>query len=132
MAVTIRPVGQGDRAVWQRLFTAYVAFYKLDLAPASAGAVWGWVHDPENPFWADLAVSAAGEAVGLVHHHLMHRSLGGSMTCVPVRPPCGARGARAGCRARDDRACARSRASARLARPALADRRKQRRGARAL
>lgn len=81
MAVTIRPVGQGDRAVWQRLFTAYVAFYKLDLAPASAGAVWGWVHDPENPFWADLAVSAAGEAVGLVHHHLMHRSLGGSMTC---------------------------------------------------
>lgn len=79
--LTIRPVAEGDREVWQRLFAAYAAFYKLDLAPTAAEAVWGWIHDPANLFWADLALSEAGAAVGLVQYQLMHRSLGGSMTC---------------------------------------------------
>ena len=81
MTVMIRPVSATDRATWQRLFAAYAAFYKLELAPATAEAVWGWIHDPENPFWADLALDAAGLPVGLVQYQLMHRSLGGSMTC---------------------------------------------------
>jgi ribosomal protein S18 acetylase RimI-like enzyme len=81
MAVTIRPVKIADRVVWQRLFAAYAAFYKLELTEAVAEAVWGWIHDPENPFWADLAVDESGVALGLVQYQLMHRSLGGAMTC---------------------------------------------------
>lgn len=81
MRVTIRQVGPEDHTAWLRLFAAYAAFYQIDLAPATAAAVWGWIHEPENLFWADLAVTAGGEAVGLVQYQLMHRSLGGSMTC---------------------------------------------------
>ncbi|MBW6507107.1 MAG: GNAT family N-acetyltransferase [Rhodobacteraceae bacterium] len=81
MAVTVRPVEHTDRAAWQQLFAAYAAFYRLALAEDTAEAVWGWIHDPLNPFWADLAIAPDGLAVGLVQYQLMHRSLGGSMTC---------------------------------------------------
>ena len=81
MPVTIRPVALDDREAWQRLFADYATFYKLTLAPETADAVWGWIHDPQNPFWADLAITPDGVAVGLVQYQLMHRSLGGSMTC---------------------------------------------------
>lgn len=81
MSVTIRPVGASDRAVWQGLFAAYSDFYRIALTPSVADAVWGWIGDAQEPFWADLAMAPDGQAVGLVQYQLMHRSLGGSMTC---------------------------------------------------
>lgn len=81
MAVTIRPVQTGDHADWLGLFTAYARFYRQDLPPETARIVWDWIHDFANPFWADLAIDGDGVAVGLVQYQLMHRSLGGGMTC---------------------------------------------------
>ncbi|MFD1880396.1 GNAT family N-acetyltransferase [Paracoccus pacificus] len=81
MSVSISPVTPADRAEWERLFLAYGAFYKTDLPPQVIENVWGWINDPQNPFWADIARTGDGRAVGLVQYQLMHRSLGGSMTC---------------------------------------------------
>lgn len=80
MTVTIRPVADGDRAEWQRLFQAYAGFYKTSVTPQSFDAVWGWIFDPANDFWCDVAETEAG-IVGFTQYQLMHRSLGGSMVC---------------------------------------------------
>lgn len=77
----IRPATPDDRALWQPLFEAYAAFYNTPLTPQTFDTVWGWIHDPENPFWCDLALSTDGRPLGLVQYQLMHRSLGGSMVC---------------------------------------------------
>lgn len=81
MNVTIRPVETQDRPVWDAFFAAYAAFYNVTPPPGAAEAVWGWIHDPANPFWCDIARDAQGNPLGFVQYQLMHRSLGGSMVC---------------------------------------------------
>lgn len=82
-APAIRPVSAADRAVWETLFRGYAAFYKTDPAPVLE-KVWGWITDPDEPYWADIAwvegaPGAAGTgALGLVQYSLMHRSLSGA------------------------------------------------------
>jgi GNAT superfamily N-acetyltransferase len=80
MTLTIRPVAAEDRPVWEALFDGYAAFYKTEVTAEAKAAVWGWIHDPEEPYWADLAV-LDGVAVGLVQYQLMHRSLSGAKVC---------------------------------------------------
>lgn len=77
----IRPATPDDRALWQPLFEAYAKFYATPLTDRTKDTVWDWIHDPENPFWCDLAFSDGGLPVGFVQYQLMHRSLGGSMVC---------------------------------------------------
>ena len=43
--------------------------------------VWGWIADPENDFWCDLAVSSDGRIIGLVHYQLWHSSMTAGMAC---------------------------------------------------
>lgn len=81
MTVTIRPVAPQDRPVWDGFFAAYAAFYHVTPPDGAAEAVWGWIQDPANPFWCDIAWDAEGRALGFVQYQLMHRSLGGSMVC---------------------------------------------------
>ncbi|AOZ69656.1 hypothetical protein LPB142_10285 [Rhodobacter xanthinilyticus] len=76
MSLTIRPVEGPDRAAWETLFRGYAAFYATDPAPVLE-RVWGWVTDPEEPYWAEIAWGEAGQALGLVQYSLMHRSLSG-------------------------------------------------------
>ncbi|MFT3687512.1 GNAT family N-acetyltransferase [Paenirhodobacter sp.] len=78
MAV-LQPVGPGDRADWEALFRGYAAFYRVD-ARAAEEAVWGWIQDPEEPYWSVIARDEAGRALGLVQYSLMHRSLSGAQT----------------------------------------------------
>lgn len=78
---TIRAATPQDRALWQPLFEGYAAFYNTPLTPQTLDTVWGWIHDPDNPFWCDLALAGDGTPLGLVQYQLMHRSLGGSMVC---------------------------------------------------
>jgi GNAT superfamily N-acetyltransferase len=80
MPLTIRAVAVEDRPVWEALFDGYAAFYKTTVSAEAKAAVWGWIFDPEEPYWADLAL-LDGEAVGLVQYQLMHRSLSGAMVC---------------------------------------------------
>lgn len=77
----IRPATQADRTLWQPLFDAYAAFYNTALTDQTRDSVWNWIHDPENPFWCDLALAEDGTPLGFVQYQLMHRSLGGSMVC---------------------------------------------------
>lgn len=81
MTVTIRPLTPHDRAVWEDLFAAYAAFYNTTLPDGAFDTVWGWIFDPKNDFWCDLAVTDDGTAVGFTQYQLMHRSLGASMVC---------------------------------------------------
>lgn len=81
MAVTIRPLSPGDRAVWEKMFQAYAAFYKTRIPDGGFDAVWGWIFDPANDFWCDLAIEESGKVIGFTQYQLMHRSLGGTMVC---------------------------------------------------
>lgn len=77
----IRPVTPEDHAEWRSLFQGYADFYNTPMTDQTAAAVWSWIHDPDNPFWCDLAIGADGRALGFTQYQLMHRSLGGSMVC---------------------------------------------------
>jgi len=77
----LRPATTEDRALWQPLFEAYAAFYNTPLTPQTLDTVWGWIHDPANPFFCTLALADDGSPLGLAQYQLMHRSLGGSMVC---------------------------------------------------
>ena len=78
MTVKIRPVATGDHARWREMFLAYGEFYKVTVSPETLQTVWDWIHDADEPFWADMAVAEDGALVGLTQYQLMHRSLGGS------------------------------------------------------
>ncbi|MEZ5923400.1 MAG: GNAT family N-acetyltransferase [Hyphomicrobiaceae bacterium] len=79
MTATIRPVQQPEKARWEELFRAYGTFYKVDVTPQAVEAVWGWIHDPAEPFWCDVAEDGQGKLIGMTQYQMMHRSLGGSM-----------------------------------------------------
>lgn len=81
MPLTIRGVRQEDRAEWERLFQAYAAFYKTTVDAAAMERVWGWIFDPANDFWCDLAWTDEGRIAGFTQYQLMHRSLSGAMVC---------------------------------------------------
>ena len=81
MSRSIRPIEETDRDRWQELFRAYLDFYAVEPHPDRIETVWGWIFDPQNDFWCDLALDADGRPVGLAHYQLMHNSLEGSMVC---------------------------------------------------
>lgn len=70
--VLIRPVTSEDQAVWLPLWTAYLAFYKTELADAVTQSTWQRLLDPDEPTNAALAWQD-GNAVGMVHF-IYHRS----------------------------------------------------------
>jgi ribosomal protein S18 acetylase RimI-like enzyme len=79
MAVRIRPLTPADRSRWEELFRARGRFYKLELAPATVDAVWGWIFGGKKPVGCDVALDQAARSVGIDQHQLMHRSLGGGL-----------------------------------------------------
>lgn len=81
MSVSIRAAADRDRARWEELFAAYARFYKTTVPAGGFDTVWGWVFDPANDFWCDVAEGADGTLVGFTQYQLMHRSLGASMVC---------------------------------------------------
>lgn len=81
MPVTIRPLRETERPRWEEMFQAYAEFYKTAVPEGGFDTVWGWIFDPANPFWCDLAEAEDGSVVGFTQYQLMHRSLGGGMVC---------------------------------------------------
>ncbi len=57
MSLTIRPIEPSDRAVWEKLFTAYGVFYETDFDAPVIDGVWRWLMDAEHPVNALVAVS---------------------------------------------------------------------------
>ena len=81
MTITIRPLGENDRAAWERMFQAYAEFYKTSIPDGGFDRVWAWIFDPANDFWCDIAERDDEGPIGFTQYQLMHRSLGGGMVC---------------------------------------------------
>ena len=80
MSITVRPVAQEDRTVWEQMFNAYAEFYNTSIPNGGSDAVWGWIFDPANDFWCDIA-EQDNKVIGFTQYQLMHRSLGANMVC---------------------------------------------------
>jgi GNAT superfamily N-acetyltransferase len=74
----IRAVTAADRAVWDRLYAGYAAFYKVEQTAAMRDRVWGWLmdagHDTEG-----LVAELDGVVVGLAHYRSFARPLSASV-----------------------------------------------------
>jgi GNAT superfamily N-acetyltransferase len=81
MAAKIRALQNEDRAIWEQMFKSYAEFYKTSVPEGGFDTVWGWIFDDQNDFWCAVAENADGQVVGFTQYQLMHRSLGGGMTC---------------------------------------------------
>ena len=81
MALTIRPVQQNEKEIWDQLFQGYVEFYKLTTTQEQRDKVWSWIFDDDENFWCAVAENDQGQVIGFTQYQLMHRSLGGTMTC---------------------------------------------------
>ena len=66
-----------DYGEWRRLFDGYAAFYGVSMDDAKAGAVWGWLLDPDHALEGLLVRDGAEQAVGLAHVRACPRPLGG-------------------------------------------------------
>jgi GNAT superfamily N-acetyltransferase len=72
MTLHIRDLAAADRAQWDRLWAAYLVFYKSALAPAVTDLTFKRLLDPAEPMFA-LVAEDAGEVIGLVHC-VLHRA----------------------------------------------------------
>ncbi|MDP3264535.1 MAG: GNAT family N-acetyltransferase [Tabrizicola sp.] len=66
-AAVIRDAGPGDKAGWQELWAAYLAFYEVDLPQQVTEATWQRLMDPASPVKARL-VEAEGRVAGFAIH----------------------------------------------------------------
>ncbi|AZL60867.1 GNAT family N-acetyltransferase [Tabrizicola piscis] len=64
---TIQDATPGDEAAWRALWDQYLAFYKVDLAPAISAATWARLMDPASPVKARLAL-VDGQVMGFAIH----------------------------------------------------------------
>lgn len=68
MSVTIRPVGENDRAAWGELYTGYAAFYKVPQTEEMRDTVFGWLMDAGHQTGGLVAEDADGKIIGLTHY----------------------------------------------------------------
>jgi GNAT superfamily N-acetyltransferase len=70
--VSIRPVGEDERAAWEPLWQGYLTFYKTKLPPENTDTAWKRFHDPDEPMFL-LGAYVDGKLNGIVHY-IFHRS----------------------------------------------------------
>jgi GNAT superfamily N-acetyltransferase len=70
--VSIRPVGEDERAAWEPLWQGYLTFYKTSLPPENTDVAWKRFHDPDEPMFL-LGAYVDGKLTGIVQY-LFHRS----------------------------------------------------------
>ena len=68
----IRALRGEDRAPWETLWRAYLAFYESEVAPEVTNGTWARLHDTAEPMFA-LGAFKDDTLVGIVHY-LFHRS----------------------------------------------------------
>lgn len=68
MSVTIRQVREADRAAWERLFKAYIVFYKASVPDEVIAMTWQrLLAGPPNGFLGLVAADAEDTPVGIAH-----------------------------------------------------------------
>lgn len=70
--VSIRPVGEDERAAWEPLWQGYLTFYAAKLPPENSDVAWARFHDPNEPMFL-LGAYVDGKLTGIVHY-IFHRS----------------------------------------------------------
>ncbi|MFZ3583857.1 GNAT family N-acetyltransferase [Loktanella sp. DJP18] len=75
MEVMVRPVALDDRAVWDRLYAGYAAFYRVDQTAAMRDTVWHWLMDDGHGTEGLVACAADGSVIGLAHFRAFARPL---------------------------------------------------------
>jgi GNAT superfamily N-acetyltransferase len=70
--ITIRPLARADRAQWEPLWQAYLAFYETSVPAEVTELTFARFFDESEPMHA-LVAEREGEVVGIVHY-LFHRS----------------------------------------------------------
>ena len=72
VGVIIRPIRPDERAVWEPLWQAYLAFYETTVPDSVTDITWTRLHDPAEPMFA-LGAYVDGTLKGIVQY-LFHRS----------------------------------------------------------
>lgn len=67
--LAIRDAAPADEARWRALWDAYLAFYRLDLAPGVTAATWARLMDGASPLKARLAFRGGDPAGFAVYQH---------------------------------------------------------------
>lgn len=70
--VSIRPVGEDERAAWEPLWQGYLTFYKASVPAENTDTAWKRFHDPDEPMFL-LGAYVDGKLTGMVHY-IFHRS----------------------------------------------------------
>jgi GNAT superfamily N-acetyltransferase len=70
--IDIRAVSLNERAVWERLWTGYLEFYKTSVPRETYDVTWARLNDPNEPVHL-LGAYVDGKLAGIVHY-LFHRS----------------------------------------------------------
>lgn len=78
MDLKVRAVALGDRAMWDRLYAGYAAFYRVDQTAAMRDTVWAWLMDEGHGTEGLVACDADGAVIGLAHFRAFARPLSAS------------------------------------------------------
>ncbi|MEZ5731203.1 MAG: GNAT family N-acetyltransferase [Paracoccaceae bacterium] len=69
MDIEITTATARDAAGWHRLWSAYLAYYGVDLAPEVTARTWARTLDPASPLTGRLAWQGAKMVGFAMHHH---------------------------------------------------------------
>lgn len=78
--VTVRPLLTRDRTDWERLWRAYLAFYRADLSDEVTEHTWAVLTDPAGAVHGLVAVTG-GRVIGLAHVVLHATTWATSVSC---------------------------------------------------
>jgi GNAT superfamily N-acetyltransferase len=68
--ITVREIQASDRAAWEVLWDGYLQFYNQYLPSEVTEFTWSRLLDPKEPLSGFVAVDAADQLRGFVHHHI--------------------------------------------------------------
>lgn len=79
MAISVRPIADGDFFTWLDLYAGYGSFYETEMTDIKALTVWSWLVDANHELNGVVAVddAADGNMVGLAHFREFARPLAG-------------------------------------------------------
>lgn len=72
VAIVVRPVGEDERAAWEPLWRAYLAFYETELPTSVIDTTWTRLNDQNEPMFL-LGAYVDGRLVGIAQY-LFHRT----------------------------------------------------------
>ena len=72
----IRHINTNDRDNWQKLFSGYAEFYKVEINASVIETVWSWLHDKDHEV-NGLVVETNNTLVAFAHYRRMPSPLRG-------------------------------------------------------